>query len=90
MMAGAGDVGGGGGTGDRDPLQAALEMSVAETGYSIYELTSGKDGGGGDGGGGGGGMEGKNACIVSTRVCVSLEVPLTCVHAAVPWSSFDA
>ncbi|CAM9511280.1 unnamed protein product [Ectocarpus sp. 8 AP-2014] len=64
MRVGAGGGGGGSGTGDRDPLQAALEMSVAEAGYSIYELTSGKDGGGGDDGGGGGGMKGKDACIV--------------------------
>ncbi|CBJ32496.1 conserved unknown protein [Ectocarpus siliculosus] len=64
MRAGAGGGGGGSGTGDRDPLQAALEMSVVEAGYSIYELTTGKDGSGGDDGGGGGGMKGKNACIV--------------------------
>lgn len=64
-------VGGGGSSGNY--LQAALDMSTAETGYDVYDLPGSRGGGErGDGGGGGGGVRRKNSCIVSDeRACDS-------------------
>ena len=62
----AGGGGSGGGSGGSQALQAALDESVADTGYSAYELTGRRSGGGGGvERAGGGGVRGKSACIVS-------------------------
>eukprot|EP00752_Nemacystus_decipiens_P018771 g16830.t1 len=55
-----------------DHLQAALEMSTAESGYDVYDLPGSRGGGGR---GGSGGVRRKNACVV----CFSRKVNATLV-----------